>query len=212
MNQPPSRELPPLLGEPEREDIHEIHRALLQREKLEPKDGFEPAPWWVWAVAVLVLFAMGFYLGRYGGSFSTDPHELYRKTPLAAAAAAPEPVRGDSVYATICMPCHNEGGVGVEGRYPPLAGSEWLAKDASIPVRIVLGGLTGSIEVKGKTYRGEMPPVGEQLTDAEIAAVLTYVRSTWGNKAPAVDAALVARLRAQNVGQQTVEKLLGGAK
>ncbi|MGA2329197.1 MAG: cytochrome c [Bryobacteraceae bacterium] len=189
--------LPPLLGDPEREDVYQIHQALLEREQVEPQDGLEPTPWWVWAVSVVVIFAMGFYLGRYGGSFSTDPDELYRKSgPAQAPAASPAP-SGEMVFSTVCLPCHQAAGAGLEGQFPPLAGSEWVAKDASAVVRILLDGLSGPIQVKGKSFNNTMPPIGEQLTDAEIAAVLTYVRSSWGNKAGPVDEALAKKLRGE---------------
>ena len=189
--------LPPLLGDAEREDVYQIHQALLERETVEPKDGFEPTPWWVWAASVVVIFAMGFYLGRYGGSFSTDPHELYEKSgPVKAQAASAAP-SGELVFSTVCLPCHQAGGAGLEGQYPPLAGSEWVAKDASAVVRILLGGLNGPIQVKGKSFDNSMPQIGEQLTDSEIAAVLTYVRSSWGNKAGPVDEALIKKLRGE---------------
>ena len=189
--------LPPLLGDPEREDVYQIHQALLEREQVEPQDGLEPTPWWVWAVSVVVIFAMGFYLGRYGGSFSTDPDELYRKSgPAQAPAASPAP-SGEMVFSTVCLPCHQAAGAGLEGQFPPLAGSEWVAKDASAVVRILLDGLSGPIQVKGKSFNNTMPPIGEQLTDAELAAVLTYVRSSWGNKAGPVDEALVKTLRGE---------------
>jgi len=55
--------------------VNEIHKRIVAREQLEPEEGFETPPWWVWVVSVLVLFAMGFYLGRYGGSWSTVAHE-----------------------------------------------------------------------------------------------------------------------------------------
>lgn len=215
-SKPAPETLPPLLGEPEREDVYQIHRALLETERVEPEDGFEPAPWWVWAASVIVIFAMGFYLGRYGGSFDANPHELYQKAGPVTATAA-QAVSGELVYSTICMPCHQAGGTGVEGRYPPLAGSEWIAKDASIPVRIVLNGLTGPIQVKGSVFRNQMPAQGPQLSDAEIAAVLSYVRSSFGNKAGPVDEALVKKVRAVTAGHDswTVERLLamaGGAK
>ncbi len=189
--------LPPLLGDAEREDVYQIHQALLERETVEPKDGFEPTPWWVWAASVVVIFAMGFYLGRYGGSFSADPHELYETSgPVKAQAASTAP-SGELVFSTVCLPCHQAGGTGLEGQYPPLAGSEWVAKDASAVVRILLGGLNGPIQVKGKSFDNTMPPIGEQLPDAELAAVLTYVRSSWGNKAGPVDEALVKKLRGE---------------
>jgi mono/diheme cytochrome c family protein len=202
--------LPPILGEPEREDVYQIHQGLLEVEKSEPKDGFEPAPWWVWAISVVVIFAMGFYLGRYGGTFSANPHELYQTGGTAKVAATSEGPSGEMIFTTICATCHQAGGVGLEGQYPPLAGSEWLAKEASIPVRIVLNGLTGPIQVKGKTLSNTMPAIGAQLSDAEVAAVLTYVRSSFGNRAGPVDEALVKKLRAETAGRGpwTVEALL----
>lgn len=206
----PTGELPPLLGEPGRTDVDDIHQILVSREREEPKEGLEPAPWWVWAVSVLILFAMGYYVGRYSGSFTPRAHEL-EQPPLAAgqAVAAESSIDGALVYSAICQPCHQDGGVGVEGKYPPLAGSEWLAGDASIPVRIVLNGLIGPIQVKGKTIVNEMPAFGNQLSDAEIAAVVTYVRSSFGNKAPAADAKLVRewRDRTASQGPWTMEKL-----
>ncbi len=207
--------LPPLLGEPEREDVTTIHQSLLAREREEPREGLEPPPWWVWAVSVILIFAMGFYLGRYGGSFSAEPHELYQTTAPAAESASAAP-RGDLLYSAVCLPCHQEGGKGLPGTYPPLAGSEWLAMDPGIPVRILLHGLRGPIEVKGGSYANEMPALGAQLGDAEIAAVLSYVRSSFGNTAGAVDAGTVSKIRAE-IGTSppwTAEKLkaLSGVK
>jgi mono/diheme cytochrome c family protein len=201
--------LPPLLGEPEREDIQQIHQAILKREKEEPDEGLEPAPWWVWGISAVAIFAMGFYLGRYGGTFSPTAHELYQKASIAEVEA-PEPApQGDVIYSTICLPCHQAGGLGVQGKYPPLAGSEWLAKDPGIAVRIVLNGLQGPIQVKGASYSNEMPALGGQLSDAEIAAVLTFERSSWGNNSGGVDPALVSEIRkaTANLGPWTAEKL-----
>ncbi len=193
--------LPPLLGEPEREDLWEIHRTILEQEGHEPAEGLEPAPWWVWTVAVLALFAMGFYLGRYGGTFSTEPHELYQTTAAARAAGPPPAPEGDFIFGAICAPCHQPTGLGVEGKYPPLAGSEWVLGSPKIPARIVLNGLQGPITVKGREFENEMPAQGGQLSDAEIAAALTYVRASWGNKAAPVTAELVSKARAASAGQ-----------
>ena len=208
--------LPPLLGEFESEEIHELHRDILKREPAEPKEGLEPAPWWVWAISVGVIFAMGFYLGRYGGAFAPVAHETDQKLASAGAGTAGAAPKGDEVYAAICMPCHQAGGTGLEGKYPPLAGSEWLAKDGGIPVRIVLNGLHGPIQVKGKTIVNEMPALGGQLQDDEIAAVVSFVRSSWGNHGDKVTADEVARIRNQIAGQGpwTADKLqsLGSAK
>lgn len=193
--------LPPLLGGEQREELWEIHQAILAREGHEPAEGLEPAPWGVWAVTLVALFAMGFYLGRYGGSFSAEPHELYEKT-VAAQVGAPAPApQGDLIFAGICAPCHQPTGLGVPGKYPPLAGSEWVLGNPGIPARIVLNGLRGPITVSGRAFDNEMPAFGEQLSDAEIAAVLTYVRSSWGNQAGPVTEEVVGKARAAGAGQ-----------
>ena len=202
MNQ--DRSLPPLLGEPEPPEIDEIHQAIVKRERPEPLEGREPTPWWVWGVSVLLLFAMGFYLGRYGGTFAPEAHVL-EQPPGVVEAATTAPPAGDVIYSSICLPCHQAGGVGMEGRYPPLAGSEWVARPPEVPARIVLFGLQGAIRVKGKTYVNEMPALGGQLADDEIAAVLTYVRSNFGNKAGPVTTDVVKAARAAAVPQSLTE-------
>lgn len=212
---PEDRSLPPILGEPENQEIHQIHRAILERERHEPAEGEEPAPWWVWVASVIVIFSMGYYLGHYGGAFNTEPHVLFEKASIGGAAEVEPPPDGGIVYGGICMPCHQAGGTGTEGKYPPLAGSEWLAKDPAIAVRIVLHGLRGPIQVKGKPYDNEMPALGNQLTDAEIAAVLTYVRSNFGNQHPAIETKLVTEVRQAAgplQGPWTAQTLTGAAK
>jgi mono/diheme cytochrome c family protein len=69
--------------------------------------------------------------------------------------------------------------------------------------RIVLHGLTGPVEVAGETYSGMMPPWGGVLKDPELAAVLTYIRSSWGNKATPVTAAKIASIRAATTARTT---------
>ena len=90
---------------------------------------------------------------------------------------------GEQVYTSVCLSCHQATGQGLTGVYPPLAGSEWPVKEPSIPIRIVLHGLMGEIEVAGNKYNNVMSPQGMLLNDQEIANVLNYVRSSWGNKA-----------------------------
>ena len=110
----------------------------------------------------------------------------------SAAAAAPD---GSKIFATTCVVCHQVDGAGKEGLFPPLAGSEWVTGDAAQMVRIILHGLTGPVEVAGETYSGAMPGWGAILKDAEIAAVATYVRGAWGNKAAPITAAKVIAIR-----------------
>jgi mono/diheme cytochrome c family protein len=200
--------LPPLLGEPEKQEVLDLQKAILEREPQEPVEGPELAPWWVWTVSVLLVFAMGFYLGRYGGSFTTEPHELYERAGPVAAAEEPPP-RGDLIYSAVCSACHQAGGAGLEGKYPPLAGSEWVAMHPGVAVRILLHGLQGPIQAKGLTFVNEMPAQGPQLSDAEIAAVLTYVRSSFGNQAGPVQREFVEKIRQAEPGAppMTAEKI-----
>jgi len=121
-------------------------------------------------------------------------------TPAHAAQQGPD---GKVVYSTTCAACHQATGEGVEGTYPPLAGSEIVNGDEAKVIRIVLHGLTGPVEVAGETYSGMMPPWGGVLKDPELAAVLTYVRSAWGNKAAPVTTAKVAAIRAATASRTT---------
>jgi mono/diheme cytochrome c family protein len=175
-------------------DVQRIHMNIVGREKEEPEEGFEPTPWWVWTAGVLLLFLMGFYLGRFGGSFSAVAHEV-ENPAQAGAAPLTRAVKGDVVYAGVCQACHQASGLGVPGQYPPLAGSEWLLQDAATPARIVLHGLEGGIIVKGLRYENKMPYFHDKLSSEEIAAVLSHARTAWGNRAGAVAPAEVDTLR-----------------
>ena len=70
-----------------------------------------------------------------------------------------------------------------------------------VPIQILLHGLNGSIEVAGATYSGSMPAFGEQMSDAELAAVLSFIRGEWGNAASAVDASVVEAARKLSSGR-----------
>jgi mono/diheme cytochrome c family protein len=88
---------------------------------------------------------------------------------------------GGKLYGEICAACHQADGNGQAGVYPPLAGSGEFYGDAQSMARIVVHGLSGPIVVQGQNYNGAMPPQGGALSDYEIAAVTTFVRSSWGN-------------------------------
>jgi len=100
-----------------------------------------------------------------------------------------------------CATCHQAGGQGLDPVYPTLLGTEWVAGDEERLIKVVLHGLWGKIEVNGKTYDPNkgVPPMtafGALLNDEEAAAVLTYVRNSWGNKAAPVKAETVKKVRA----------------
>lgn len=168
------------------------------RERPEPEEGGEPVPMWLWFVNLaLVAWGFGYFL-LYAGAASEiagDSRTSAPATPPPTAVAA-APLDGAAIYTARCAACHQGDGKGVAGVFPPLAGSPWPTGDPSVPVRIVLHGLKGPIDVLGVTYQGAMPPFGELLSDGEIAAVVTHVRGSFGNAAPPVESALVGQTRA----------------
>jgi hypothetical protein len=101
---------------------------------------------------------------------------------------------GGALYNTYCGACHQFNGMGSPGRFPPLAGAEWVTGDKSRLIGVILNGLSGSIKVKGAPYDGVMP-AHAFLKDSEIAAVLTYIRSNFGNQASSVSSNEVGALR-----------------
>jgi mono/diheme cytochrome c family protein len=104
---------------------------------------------------------------------------------------------GGQLYTLYCGACHGANGEGASnGQFPPLAGSPWPVGDPDRAIKIVLGGLHGPVEVNGKTWNLDMPPQGAVLNDDQVAAILSYVRSSWGNKAAAVEASRVKSVRA----------------
>jgi nitrite reductase (NO-forming) len=91
---------------------------------------------------------------------------------------------GKNIFTTTCQPCHQVNGEGISGIFPPLAKSDFLNASKERAVNIVKNGLSGPVTVNGKTYNGIMPP--QNLNDEQIAAVLTYVYSQWGNSGKTV--------------------------
>jgi cbb3-type cytochrome c oxidase subunit III len=115
-----------------------------------------------------------------------------RGSAPAAAAAASD---GAAIFAAKCSACHQATGLGT-GPYPPLAGNaDVTAADTSAIIGTVLNGRSGPIQVNGKTFSGAMPAWKDTLTNDDIAAVLTYVRAAWTNKAAIVTADQVAAAR-----------------
>lgn len=124
---------------------------------------------------------------------------------LALAALAPGTAsaqNGEQLFTTRCAACHQADASGLPGMFPPLSQSELVNGDPGRVIKIVLHGLEGDVEVKGETYNGVMPPWGAALNDAEVAALLTYVRSHFGNKSSAVTAPQVAKIRAANASRK----------
>ena len=105
---------------------------------------------------------------------------------------------GQQTYMTVCFACHLPAGQGLPGMLPPLAGSDWVtAEKPDRLIRVVLHGITGPITLNGKPFTSPAPimPAQGVLSDEQIANVLTFVRNTFGNSAPAVNASEVAAIR-----------------
>ena len=90
--------------------------------------------------------------------------------------------RGSAQFEAQCASCHERDGRGTEGGPPPLQGSPWVSGPETRLIKIVLHGMRGKVEVNGKTYNLEMPGFGKVLTDEDIAAVVSFVRGSWGGR------------------------------
>jgi nitrite reductase (NO-forming) len=117
-------------------------------------------------------------------------------------AASAQPPDGAAIFRDQCAVCHQPAGQGLRGQFPPLAGNAGIFLSRDFPARVVLFGLTGKIAVAGETIDSAMPPL-DFLSDREIAAVVAFVRQSWGNAGlphkamKPLDAATVAALRAK---------------
>lgn len=108
--------------------------------------------------------------------------------------------KGKTVYHTLCTACHQPHGFGLDGLAPPLVDSEWVLGKPEVLARIVMHGLAGPVKVAGRTYNLAMPPL-PQLTDEDVAAVLTYIRREWEHTASAVETKAVTAIRDQSKGR-----------
>lgn len=87
---------------------------------------------------------------------------------------------GEALFTGTCSVCHQPNGQGLENVFPPLAGSDLLAKDPRRAMQIVLNGLSGAVTINGTVFNSVMPPMS-QLNDDELADILTFVTHSWGN-------------------------------
>ena len=185
------------------------HRAQ-ERENADPEERIRPVPLAAAAITLaMVLFGVVyiFISDPFGNASLGDRRtvaDLSGPVPAAAGAA----VDGKAVFAAQCAACHQATGKGLPGVFPPLDGSEWVQGDTRILANILLHGVTGEISVAGASYNGAMPAF-QQLGDAELAAVASYIRSAWSNKAEALPATLVEQER--KAGSARTTPFEGGA-
>ena len=170
----------------------------------EPVAERRPVPVLLIGLLVALFFWGDMYVMHNGGDVGGDagafPQQVYY--PYRRFAEIPgrgdDPGQGRKVYELNCSICHQPTGMGVlaEGK-PPLAGSDWVQEEGpNRIIRIILNGLQGPITVSGQQFgQLAMPPFRDIVSDADVAAVATYIRSTWGNKAPPVKPEEVKAIR-----------------
>ena len=169
--------------------MNESPIAPQSRERGEPDELRSPVPKSI-AVFALGLIAWGgwYYFQNTGYPAAAGD----RRTQIVAVQASS--VDGGVVYAGNCAACHQASGLGLAGVFPPLVASDWVVENDKRLIQILLHGVNGELVVNGVTYNGVMPAF-PQLNDAELAAVLTYIRTEWGNAAPAITARQIAEGR-----------------
>ena len=166
-----------------------------------PGDAFEPTraetpapiPTWAW-VLFLVVVAWGMWYvateyRAYRAAAATAQASSQAASTPGAAAPAGQPswaALGEQVFGNKCAACHQLTGQGLPGVFPPLKGSPVVtAADPTEHIHTVLRGLSGKT-IGGVAYATPMPAFADQLSDEEVAAVLSYERNSWGNQAPPV--------------------------
>ncbi|MEO8600090.1 MAG: cytochrome c [bacterium] len=170
-----------------------------QREQPDPYEGNHPIPRFILVIIALVFSFGIYYIATSNLSDAPELGDHRTMADLTAQTGAKSGVvDGAQIYAAQCVACHQANGGGIPGVFPPLAGSEWVAGKEAVLAQILLHGISGSLTVKGTVYNGQMPVFQDKLSDAEIGAVLTHVRSHFGNTAGKIDAALVKTEREAN--------------
>lgn len=186
-------------------DLTTMH-APIMREQHDPRDGYEPIPLWLATLFGVLLFWGGYYLATYNGGFDANVLDEQPAARFALPSTGPvkplDPMElGRRLFTANCVACHQANGMGVPGAYPPLNGSQWVLANPAWSKRIVLHGLEGPLQVKGESFNGAMPPFGHLLKDEQIAAVLSYVRNSWENKAGMIAPESVAATRKATAGR-----------
>lgn len=176
---------------------HEPTQSVQGSEPREAQGPGAAVPIWLIVLMFLLLYWGALYFDEHGGWFSAQVYRPYRTVEdLNVYVMTPGGnAQGKIVFDKICALCHGNEGEGKPGQAPPLAGSEWAQGSANRMIRIPLVGLNGPIQVKGQQYNLSMAAMGAALNDDDLAAVLTYIRTSFGNKADPIIPAQVAAVR-----------------
>ena len=188
------------------EEIVKSH-VELSKNKHEPTKNFLIAPLVFVFVFGCLIFVCSIQLAHTTNSFQLHPPvEVVELSPEEKEALRLERKisSGEKIFAGRCASCHQANGLGIEGQFPPLANSEWVAADPAVITSIILKGLKGEIVVDGKKYgtSAAVNMAAVPITDREIANVSTYVRQAWGNSSSEVAEDFVSELRAAQSSKQ----------
>ena len=179
----------------------------LTSDAVEPKAGSAAVPVWLVVLLFLLLYGGMVFFDRNGGWFNQQVYAPYHSvaelTSYQLSTSGPDIDQGKVVYESICGLCHNNDGMGKPNQAPPFVGSEWVLGSPNRLIRIPLFGLSGPVKVKGQDWNLAMPNMGAALPDDDLAAVLTYIRQSWGNKASAITPEQVKAVKAE-VGNRTL--------
>jgi cytochrome c oxidase cbb3-type subunit 2 len=135
--------------------------------------------------------------GGMGGMTSAAPAAAPAPTAAASGGYSYDAAKGQSLFMANCSACHQATGEGIPGAFPPLKGNAAVdADDPTLHIHTVLQGAHG-VTIGGVAYSSVMPPFAGQLSDADIANIVNYERSSWGNHAKPATAADVAAVRAK---------------
>ena len=177
-------------------DETQAPRGAQDREEEDPSERDRPIPVMVALItlAVVIFGVVYILLSEPFGQPELGDRRTVADLRAPAAGAASAAADGKQVFTVNCVACHQATGKGLPGVFPPLDGSEWVVGDERIVANILLHGVNGEITVMGNTYKGAMPAF-QQLSDAELAAVASYVRAEWSNKAVPIKAEVFATER-----------------
>jgi len=134
----------------------------------------------------------GIYLPE-GGTIQKMPENSSTKTVAPKRTLAEKISNGKQIFGTTCFACHQSEGQGIPNSFPPLAKSDYLNADSKRSIKTILHGLSGEVTVNGKKFNSVMP--AQNLSDDEIANVLTYIYSSWGNNKTEINPEMVKALR-----------------
>jgi mono/diheme cytochrome c family protein len=182
--------------------MKDVKQISVQENEPSVRSGATFLSMWVLGLLGALTWWAFVFVDAQGGQFNGQVYAPFHSTnQLASFLPKDETViamqRGKQVYA-MCTGCHQDNGLGNPTLALPLAGSEWVTSEGvNRLIRIPLKGVTGPFKAAGKEMNAAMLAIGADMTDQQVADVLTYIRNSWGNKAPLVTPEQVAKIRAE---------------